>query len=101
MAVLATVGAGLRYWMSWTERQADKRREHETKMAQDREEWETTLTARLEAMQTTFLGALQERDAKLERHRTEHLDDTRRYAATLAEVTRALRDRASHRPPAE
>lgn len=101
MAVLGLLGAGVRYWMAWAERQADRRRSHELALAQEREEWETALTARLEAMQTTFLAALEARDQKLERHRSEHLDDTRRYAATLAEVTRALRDRASHRPPAE
>lgn len=87
--------------MAWAERQAKDRRAHEAKLAQAREDWETALTTRLETMQSAFLQALQERDQKLERHRTEHLEDTRRYASTLAEVTRALRDRASQRPPPE
>lgn len=101
MAVLGLLGAGVRYWMAWAERLADRRRAHELALAQERQEWEDSLTTRLEAMQAGFLEALTERDAKLDRHRSEHLDDTRKYASTLAEVTRALRDRASHRPPAE
>lgn len=75
MAVMGLLGAGVRYWMAWAERQADRRRAHEAQLAQEREEWETALTARLEAMQGTFLAALEERDSKLDRHRSEHLED--------------------------
>lgn len=101
MAVLGLLGAGVRYWMAWAERQADRRKAHEREMASERQEWEESLTARLEAMQAGFLAALSERDEKLERHRAQHLGDAVRFADTMAEVTRALRDRASHRPPAE
>ena len=85
--------------MAWAERQEERRRGHEKQLAREREEWEDSLTKRLEQMEDKFIEALTERDAKLERHRIQHLEDTRKYADTLAEVSRALRDRASVRPP--
>lgn len=92
---LGMIGGGVRWILTWY---LSRKEAHELLMAQ-----------RFQTMQDRFLAALEarelanekERDAdreKLERHRTEHLSDTKAYAQSLAEVTRLLQRRESSRP---
>lgn len=83
--VLGMIGAGIRWVLTWY---LSRKEAHDLLMA-----------ARFQGMQDRFLLALEENDSKLERHRIEHLTDTKAYAQSLAEVTRLLqKQRDSSRP---
>lgn len=84
LAVLGAVGGGLRWFFGWLDRRAENKRKHEKEL----EAAKAALLDRSETMQRAFLDALRkiqtDADEKYERHRAEHLADTKLFAATLA-----------------
>lgn len=95
LAVLGAIGAALRWFLGWLDGRATKKHARAIELENLRhshakaiEDEKTSLALRIETMQTVFLDALKkiqaDADAKLDRHRTEHLADTKLFAQTLA-----------------
>ncbi len=86
LPVLGLIGGGIRWLLTWY---LNRTEAHDKAMAD-----------RFEKMQTLFMTELEKLETEKERHRTEHLIDTKTYAASLAQVTAFLQTLpASQRPP--
>jgi len=60
------------------------------------------MVQRFESMQTAFLESLREMQARVERHRAEHIEDVKLSAQRMAEAiqaVQAMQARTSGRPP--
>lgn len=81
LGILGAVGGGLRWFFGWL----DRRAEDKHRRAMELESAKAALATRVEAIEDKYL-------AVIERHRTEHLADTKLFATTLAALKRTKSD---------